>query len=151
MDRSYLVNYLYFLLSIDPFFLYFLLSFLMNKQLISYNDNFSVFFATHFLSSQYSSEDSLKYSWTMLWVASKNLFFEIFDILILNRKEVLSFWNPNNIHYLNLSGIRRKGAIASNIWSIEISGNNIFLLFLHSNSKWIPFLFLYFFDTKFKD
>jgi hypothetical protein len=48
MDRSYLVNYLYFLLSIDPFFLYFLLSFLMTKELISYNDTFSFFFATHF-------------------------------------------------------------------------------------------------------
>lgn len=33
MDRSYLVNYLYFLLSIDPFLLSFLLSFLMNKEL----------------------------------------------------------------------------------------------------------------------
>ena len=37
-------------------------------------------------------------------------FFEIFSILILTRKEVLSFRNPNNIHYLNLNllGIHRK-------------------------------------------
>lgn len=33
MDRSYLVNYLYFVLSIDPFLLSFLLSFLMTKEL----------------------------------------------------------------------------------------------------------------------
>lgn len=91
MDRSYLGNYLDFLLSIDPFLLSFLLSFLMNKELDLIEWELSG------LCSRAGEPATICF-----------FFFEIFDIFLFHRKEVLSFRNPNNIPYLNLSGIHRK-------------------------------------------
>lgn len=106
MDRSYLVNYLYFLLS-------FLLSFLMTKELDLVEwELFCLFFPLIFdhhniLQKILSNIPGLC---SGAGEPAKIFFFRnIWDFpFYFNRKEVLSFRNPHNIHYLN---IHRKGEL----------------------------------------